>query len=399
MDLIWRYFRVVAFAFSFMMIGALSSPLSYGSLPGQNGDLVVGSTVPNPNGNPANWSSVWTIRPDGSKHRLTSEGVVSYSPAVSPDGRWLVYTRSPSAQLWIAPRDRFDLSKQITFTSFDWPIQQSSRDAVFAPDGRSVFYAAYQGYVGDGQDSWRLARYWIQSRKVVFLTPEFLTGGFSPRPAVSPDGEYLAYTSGALLHEEVRLLNIASRKSSVMSSDLPSRFPSFSPDGSHLVYMSLADGEWRVFVSRANGGQREMLPIYDDGLLVPVFSPDFEFVAVSKENEDGPDTAVVAELGSASQSELVLPGESSDLREWSRSRLFRLLKYSRKRSAVLVRVFNPGQLRIHGPGIRIRTCSVRKPGFHWLKVRWKPGRLASRIEVGFRPEGALGGIAFSTVRR
>ena len=70
-------------------------------------------------------------------------------------------------------------------------------------------------------------------------------------PAVSPDGQYIAFTSNRSGNWDIYLMNADGGPArQLTSSENPEMHPSFSPDGTKLVYCTLgqASGQWEMVV-------------------------------------------------------------------------------------------------------------------------------------------------------
>jgi len=153
--------------------------------------------------------NVWIIRPDGSDTRQVSFGdddSVLVSPAWSPDGQSLYVSRYSwsvdNYELW-----RYGLDGAETLVV---PVKAageartngiSSLGAVVSPDGRDLYFSRRIGTsdLGGGVDSWSIVRRSIATGAEQTVLPE--PGGpvrkSSPifRPAISPNGRWLAYAS------------------------------------------------------------------------------------------------------------------------------------------------------------------------------------------------------------
>jgi Tol biopolymer transport system component len=124
-------------------------------------------------------AEIFEIAANGSGLRqLTSQAQRNYGPAVSPDGRYVVFhsNRSGIFQIWRADRDGSN-PKQLTFgaTESNW--------ASFTADGKWVVYQHHESGAAGG--TWKVP--------VDGGAPVKVTRGFSIRPAMSPDGKWIAY--------------------------------------------------------------------------------------------------------------------------------------------------------------------------------------------------------------
>src|SRR5262249_15674273 len=121
---------------------------------------------------------LWTMKADGTaRERITDDQSQSDSPAMSPEGRYIVFSsdRSGNNQIWRIDSDGRNL-KQLT----------SGVDQVYIPkitaDGRSVIYSAWAFPVGS------VARKISIDRRQSVLLAEG-----AEEIVLSPDGKMMAY--------------------------------------------------------------------------------------------------------------------------------------------------------------------------------------------------------------
>jgi Tol biopolymer transport system component len=124
-------------------------------------------------------SDIWEMELNGTNQKqLTAGAERNYFPAASPDGRYIVFhsNRSGTWQIWRMDRDGNN-PKQLTFDTTD------SNWAQVSPDSQWVVYQHL--------DSDRLMKLWKVS--INGGTPIRLTEKLALRPAISPDGKWIAY--------------------------------------------------------------------------------------------------------------------------------------------------------------------------------------------------------------
>lgn len=209
-------------------------------------------------------------------------------PAVSPDGRWVVFAstrdRAAGTSLWIAPllgTPEVAPRRLTTETAID---QHPS----WARDGRSIVFASTRD--GGDFDLWRLAMTNGMPGAVTQLTRG---DGHEVMPTFGPDGTivYAEITQQAGLevesHLEERAADGSIRKLTAGPADTS---PAISPDGTSLIFVRPAlHGEqpqaelWRIDRAawRSSGDELAAtrvvaLPITDES--GPVWSRDGRFV-------------------------------------------------------------------------------------------------------------------------
>lgn len=123
---------------------------------------------------------LWIGDSDGSARQLTESSPLNITPAVSPDGRTIVFASALSTgpgktNLWRMDRDGGNL-KQLTQGGFDYFPQVS-------PDGKWIVYQSILMPLGS------------TLRKVPMDggAPVELTAGDARAPGISPDGRWIAF--------------------------------------------------------------------------------------------------------------------------------------------------------------------------------------------------------------
>jgi Tol biopolymer transport system component len=243
-----------------------------------------------------------TFNPDEARWEIASVSVSggppkvivteAIMPAVSPDGRLLLYhtelidaeglhildlntgedTRLTIYKDHILPQwggnDQFLFSAQEAGTG-RWQVHQGFADGKGDPlilrDGRTPAWSAngsnivYQGADAEGNNPG------------IYLAP--FGGGESRRltthesdraPAFSPDGSQLAYMSTRNGNWDIYTISSAgSAPRQVTSATGNDGLPTWSPDGTQLAYVSDADGSWAIYIIDALGGTPTKITEWD----------------------------------------------------------------------------------------------------------------------------------------
>jgi Tol biopolymer transport system component/DNA-binding winged helix-turn-helix (wHTH) protein len=126
-----------------------------------------------------NSQTIWQVNIDGTQARqLTNNSgdVVDRHMNVTRDGRYIVFhsNRSGSFQIWRANSDGTNLKQLTTVGANSWPS--------VSPDGQSIIYSCRRS------DMPNICRIPIDGGDAVQLAP-----GRGTRPALSPDGKYIAF--------------------------------------------------------------------------------------------------------------------------------------------------------------------------------------------------------------
>jgi tetratricopeptide (TPR) repeat protein len=172
---------------------------------------------------------------------LTSNPAADYHPAVSPDGRWLVYTSDRDGAPGLYSRDL--RAKGISEERRVAPHPAKADGAVFSPDGRHLAFTSYRA---DAFGDIFLMRFPDGEPRAVTQR-----GAVDSDPEFSADGKSLYFRSGAIGGEQVPTAvtisdgTIAPR-GEVPALDPPVPFPALVVDGlrgAALLYSDDTNGD------------------------------------------------------------------------------------------------------------------------------------------------------------
>jgi Tol biopolymer transport system component/DNA-binding winged helix-turn-helix (wHTH) protein len=211
---------------------------------------------------------IWKVLTDGNgRERLTYQQGQNREPAVTPDGRYVVFvsTRSGSSQVWRMDADGNN-PKQLTSSS------NSVVEPQGAPIGESVLYTS------ELQGRTRLLKTPIdggQAREVIDNSVAFW--------AVSPDGNLLAYSYRDQEAKRTRVVVMAlSGGPPLAHFDLdPSYLMRWTTDSSGLMYIAPDDSLW---IQPITGGAPKQLTHFQQDLQLVSFasSPDGKQIAYAR---------------------------------------------------------------------------------------------------------------------
>jgi Tol biopolymer transport system component len=387
------------------LLGLAVSPPAGATLPGQNGPLLISSQVAAPSGSPIeNLGQIFLLNEDGTASRIGKQGVGhNYDPAISPDGRFLAYVRNPidrirpadGDQLWLGEIKHLESARQITSgDNYDGDYRSNP---VFTPDGRALMFDTSWSY-----KDWFDAELRSYSLKDHLQTRWLQDGPVEMAPDISPDGKTVAYETvpGSIYSgdpTEIMLKRGMNGKAHPFHAGMSTRAPGFSPDGRRLAFTARVDGTDQVFVARTDGTHLRQLT-RGSGSYLPVFSPDGKSVAY--ETGPGEDVKIVLRnLRTNEETTIDPPGIYTELAQWTRTRLFQVVRFKSSRKQLIVRVFNPGIVVIRSGRKVIGRRALATRGTHKIGVRWKPGTRKRRVRVEFRPRGALAESVGYTLKR
>jgi len=156
------------------------------------------------------------------------------NPAWSPDGKQVVYQKFAYENRQNTPIFTPDSDFQMRFSG-EFPVVSSTGKLALSPfgevgSGATTPFDRIAVYVSDIDGS---------NRKTAFLEP----GGGAFSPAWSPDGQWLVFGYGGFFQaratKPAHLMMVrpdGSERRDLASGTMNAGFPSFSPDGKHIVY-------------------------------------------------------------------------------------------------------------------------------------------------------------------
>lgn len=173
---------------------------------------------------------------DGSDvQRLTNNQVYDAEVAVSPDGKWILWSRQIDGEidLWRMPADGSGEEQQITFTK-----GEQEGGAFYMPDSETVLFRSWD-ISSQGQRGMPMTIYTINhdgSGKKQVTTEE----GTNWAPYPAPDGEHFVYVKVLPPHNfEIYLRSLKTGEEKRLTyNDRFDGFPSISSDGTMMTFSS-----------------------------------------------------------------------------------------------------------------------------------------------------------------
>ncbi|HEX6717337.1 MAG TPA: winged helix-turn-helix domain-containing protein, partial [Pyrinomonadaceae bacterium] len=203
---------------------------------------------------------LWLMRPDGQEQRqLTLNSATNDAPTVTPDGRYIVFisNRAGAFQVW---RMQIDGSDPVPLTNGG-----GKNFPAISPDGKWVLY--------NTTDDWQLWRVSIDGGESTRLSDSYALF-----PSISPDGKMIACLGRNDSKAILRILPFEGGRP-LKTFDLAAPTFSgnriqWTRDGKALIYGTEQDGVTSVFRQPLSGGAPAVVMKFDDELADFSYSQD-----------------------------------------------------------------------------------------------------------------------------
>lgn len=218
--------------------------------------------------------SLWIMDADGANARqLTPSGSLDRKPAVTSDGRYVVFQslRKGNWNVWRVDSDGNNL-KQLTFDT-ETPANDQGNSLSVTPDGKRIFYKR-------GNLIWSVS---IDGGE-----PVQMTNKASKSVEVSPDGKMFACFYRPTKEDKLKLAVFpidGGEPTYLFDSalDLPYEKLRWSPDGQFLIYAFYNSTAWKQTLT--GGAPEKFLEFADEIINAFAWSPDGKKFAVAHGQE------------------------------------------------------------------------------------------------------------------
>ena len=242
---------------------------------------------------------IWEMDYDGqNEHAITHLGSISLSPRVSPDNSRLAFASLGSAG-WAVRMYSLELSRVVSFPA--GTADGSNQSPAWSGDGTKIAFSSSRSgdpeiWIADasGANLHRITTFrgpdvsptwnprtnaqlaWVSGRTGL---PQIYTmdqdganiqrmtdGGYAISPSWSPSGQFLTfswnrkYGPGAPGGQDIYVMDIASKRWLQLTHEAGSNdFPSWAPDGRHIVFERSIGGHAQIWSMLADGTDQHQL--------------------------------------------------------------------------------------------------------------------------------------------
>lgn len=229
-----------------------------------------------------------TFTEKGNMMTFTAKYTDDYSPAISPDGKWLAFAsnRLQNAELYLMDLATRTL-QQLTHTD-----ELDEYMPAFSPDGQSIAFVSERTRGGmmlpsvqaSGSDP-RTATIYLMDTDGRNQRPLIDIEGAQRAPVFSPDGKKIAFesrrgevTSPAENNEtlEIYVIHIdGTNMKQLTHNNVDDGHPTWAPNGKQIAFTGMVGDIYHIFSVNAGGGTVQQLTFAGPGSHYhPTFSPD-----------------------------------------------------------------------------------------------------------------------------
>lgn len=205
---------------------------------------------------------------------------VSFSPAISPDGTKIAFANKidGNTDIFLMNSDGSDVKNLSNNSALD-------ASPTFSPDGKEIFFQSNREGNFQRTHLFRMNLDGTNQRRITDKE------GYEFSPSLSPDGKTLLFAGdredGKSHALDIFLLNLenTSEEKILAVRRLHDAFPTFSPDGKRVAFVSQSDGNAEIYLMNTDGSGLVRLTRNAAEDTTPQFSGDGKSIYFSSDRE------------------------------------------------------------------------------------------------------------------
>jgi Tol biopolymer transport system component len=230
---------------------------------------------------------IWVVNADGgSEQRLTSVDEDADSPAWSPEGKHIAFSKRDhdretddinhyEADIYLMNSDGSQ-EKRLT------DLAGVETEPTWSPDGEHIAFSTERREQGD---------IYVMDADGAKLTRLTDRPGVEIEPTWSPDGKQIAFSTQWVQRGDIYVMNSdGSELRRLTDPKVGESSPAWSPDGDRFAFMRFGDEVAKIVVANEDGSEEREVPSpgeYQFHVTRPVWSPDGKRLAFTVEEEEG----------------------------------------------------------------------------------------------------------------
>lgn len=198
----------------------------------------------------------------GEREKISAFKGINGAPAWSPNGKELAMalSRSGNLEIYIFDLESRGLRRLTQNLAID-------TEPVWTPDGKSIIFTSDRS---GGPQLYRVDRRGGPAERLTF------EGRYNALADISPDGKKMAFIHREKGRYQVAVMDLATRNMLVLTEGRLDESPSFSPNGSMIIYATQEGNKGILAAVSPDGEIKETLTIQKGSVREPDWSPFFQ---------------------------------------------------------------------------------------------------------------------------